>query len=241
MSDAASGAGRLPAVAVVLAGGLGSRVGGALPKQLLAVAGRPILAHSLAVFQDHPYVDEILVVMAAEFRSEATAIVTEGGFTKVSTVIDGGPTRDDSTRRALDVLIERAECNVLLHDAARPLVTAAVVDACIGALQVDEAVVVAVPATDTMLTVDDDAVTDVPQRARLQRAQTPQGFRLSLLRRAYALADGDDAGLATDNCSVVRRHLPEVTIRVVPGSEDNIKVTTVADVAVAEALLRRRL
>jgi 2-C-methyl-D-erythritol 4-phosphate cytidylyltransferase len=230
---------RLPTVGVVLAGGLGTRVDADVPKQLLEVAGRPVLAHALAAFEQCPDVDTVLVVMAAEFCEAARSLVAAGRFTKVTAVIEGGATRDGSTRRALDALGSE-DCNVLIHDAARPLVTPQLIKACVTELHRAEAVVVAIATSDTVLEVDNGVVTDVPDRRRLWRAQTPQGFRLSTLRRAYALAGDSETASATDNCGVVRRSLPDVTIRVVEGSEDNIKVTSPADVAIADILLRRR-
>jgi 2-C-methyl-D-erythritol 4-phosphate cytidylyltransferase len=227
-------------IGVVLAGGLGTRIGADVPKQLLEIAGQPLLTHTLTAFEHSPDIDSVLLVMTPEFRGQAEALVVAGGFTKVSAVVEGGPTRDDSTRRALDAL-GTDDCNVLIQDAARPFVTSAMIHDCVMALAQAEGVVVAIPTSDTVLEVDDGTVTGVPDRRRLRRAQTPQGFRLSTLRRAYALAGDDATASATDNCGVVRRFLPEVVIRVVEGSEENIKVTSGTDLAVADLLARRRL
>ena len=231
---------RLRTVGVVLAGGTGSRIGGATPKQLLEIAGRPLLVHTLTAFQDSPDVDDVLVVMTPGFCDAVTALVARFGLSKVSAVVEGGATRSASTLHALNAL-GTDECNVLFHDAARPFVTPALIGACVRALRSAEAVVVAVAPTDTLLEVDDDdVVVGVPDRRRLRRAQTPQGFRLSTVRRAYDIAGADASADATDNCGVVRRHLPDVTIHVVEGSEANIKVTSTTDLAIAEMLAERR-
>lgn len=225
-----------PVVAVLLAGGMGTRLGGDLPKQLVSVDGRTILEHSLAALHDHPEVDEVLVVMAPGHESAAEALVAD--FPKVSAVIEGGETRTASTRRALAHLGEE-ERLVLFHDAARPLLTGRIVSDCIAALRTHRAVAVAVPSSDTLLEVDQEGrVRGIPPRAGLQRAQTPQGFHLSVIREAYARA-GDDVD-ATDDCAVVLRHLPEEPIVVVPGDDENLKVTRPVDLAIAETLLRRR-
>lgn len=228
---------RRPGVVALLAGGTGTRVGSALPKQLIEVGGRPLLEHSLRTFHDHPRVDRIVLVMAASHLAEARALVAAGGYDKVSDVVPGGTSRGDSTVAALAALGEE-DCDLLVHDAARPLVPPTVVDACFEALEVHEAVQAAVESPDTIVEVDtDDLVVGIPPRSSLRRVQTPQAFRSPVLRRAYALAAADPGAPATDDCGVVRRHLPDVPIAVVPGDERNLKVTTPVDLLVVAALL----
>jgi 2-C-methyl-D-erythritol 4-phosphate cytidylyltransferase len=226
-------------VAVVLAGGTGQRFGGGQPKQLHTLAGRPLIEHSVAAFQAAPGVDEILVVLPASFIGQARGPL--GQYAKVTGVIEGGVARADSTRCAIAAL-GAGECNVLLHDAARPLVDQQIIAGCVAALQTSAAVGVAAPSPDTIVVVSDDVMTAMPRRETLRRCQTPQGFRLSVIRKAHelALADPDftDAAAATDDCGVVLRYLPDVPVRVVPGSERNIKITYPADLDVAEALIR---
>ena len=226
-------------VAVVLAGGSGERFGTPVPKQLLPLAGRPMIEHSVAAFEQAPGVDSILVVMAAGHAPEVSALLTAGGYAKLSKVIDGGPTRTESTRRAIAELGED-ECDVLFHDAARPLVSQQIIAACAAALADHRAVGVAVPSSDTIAVVSDGVMTAIPSRDSLARCQTPQGFRLSVIRRAYQLADADPYFgelPATDDCGIVLRYLPELGVHVVPGSERNIKITYPRDLHVAEALL----
>lgn len=233
-------ASRLRTVGVVLAGGVGTRFGTDVPKQLMQLAGRPIIEHTLAVFEAAAEVDEILVVITPGHLADVTAIVAERGLRKVAAVIEGGAMRNDSTRAALDHL-GVAECNVLLHDAVRPLVTASIIRDCVAALADFEAVGVGIASTDTVVVVDDsDRVVDIPPRARLRRAQTPQAFRLSTIRRAYELAGQDPGFDTTDDCGVVLKYLPDVAIRMVEGSEDNIKVTAPFDLMIAEQVLRDR-
>jgi 2-C-methyl-D-erythritol 4-phosphate cytidylyltransferase len=232
----------LPVVAVVLAGGVGQRMGAPVPKQLLTVAGRTILEHSVAAFEAVPEIDEIVVLMAPGHVAEAERIVARGGFRKVTAVVEGGASRTESTWRALAALGER-ECDVLLHDAVRPLVDAEVIRACVAALEHCEALEVAIPSADTIVRVTGgpggEIVADVPDRATLRRTQTPQGFRLSVIREAYRRAFADPGFAerpATDDCGVVLRYLPEVPIHVVPGAEHNLKITHPVDVAIAERL-----
>jgi ribitol-5-phosphate 2-dehydrogenase (NADP+) / D-ribitol-5-phosphate cytidylyltransferase len=226
-------------VAAVLAGGTGQRAGLGMPKQLLMLAGKTVIEHSVAAFSAAPQIDEIIVVMTPGRTDEVARLLKRGGHDKVSRVLPGGETRSDSAQRALAVL-GSDECHVLLHDAARPLISQQIIDGCLTALKAYEAVGVTVPASDTIVITTDGMITQMPSRDNLHRCQTPQGFRLSVLRHAYELAAADPGFTATDDCGVVLRYLPEVPIAVVAGSERNIKITYPDDVAVAEALLKRR-
>lgn len=225
-------------VAVVLAGGVGTRFGGERPKQLLDLAGRSVLERSIDAFDAHPGVDEVLVVMASGHLDEARKVAS--GSMRVRGVVEGGATRSDSTRRALEALADLADDDrVLLHDAARPLVSVRIIDDCLEALQEHGAVGTALASSDTVFEVGDDAtIVGIPPRVRLRRAQTPQGFRAGVLRAAYAAAADDPDFEATDDCGVVLRYAPDVPIAVVEGEERNLKVTTPLDLAIAEALLR---
>jgi len=227
-------------VAVVLAGGSGERFGTPVLKQLLPLAGRPMIEHSVAAFERAPAVDQILVVMTAGHAGQVRDLLAAGGYAKVGKVIDGGPTRAGSTWCAITELGDD-ECDVLFHDAARPLVSQQTIADCAAALADHRAVGVAVPSSDTIAVVSDGVMTAIPRRDSLARCQTPQGFRLSVIRRAYQLADADPAFgdlPATDDCGIVLRYLPELGVHVVPGSERNIKITYPRDLAIAEALLR---
>lgn len=230
-------------VAVILGGGTGTRFGAALPKQLLVLGGRTLVEHCVSAFAGVPGngdcrgVDEILLVMPPAYHDEAKRLV--GG--QVSAIIAGGASRSDSVRNALAHLCARydeAETGVLIHDAARPLVTQRIIAACLSALNDHDAIGTAVPTSDTILAVENGVIAHVPPRETLYRAQTPQCFRLETIARAHALAAADPAFQPTDDCGVVLRYLPEVPVHVVPGSEANLKVTYPGDLAIAEALLR---
>ena len=232
-------------IAAVLAGGVGARMGGPSPKQLLPLEGRPIIEHSIAAFEASPDVDEVVVMMVDAYVGRVEDIVADAGFTKVSKVLPGGATRTDTSYAALSAMGHAADSDLaLLHDAARPLVSRKTIEACMAALGSAGAVGVAVPSADTVVRVapgysGGEAIVETPDRSQLRRMQTPQGFRLDVIRRAYALAMADPALVATDDCGVVLRYLPEEEVRIVPGEETNIKVTNPGDVEVAETLLRR--
>lgn len=232
----------LRTVAVVLAGGTGVRVGLQVPKQLLKVAGKTLLEHTIAMFEGCAHVNEVLVLMAPGWTEDAEKIVGNAGFTKVSRVLEGGATRNETTSRAIEAitasLAAGVDAKVLFHDAVRPLVDERIIADCVRALDCYSAVDVAIPSADTIIVVDDGVITDIPARSRLQRGQTPQAFRLSTIRRAYEHAASDPDFAATDDCSVVLRYLPEEPITVVPGSERNMKVTYPIDVFMADQLFR---
>jgi 2-C-methyl-D-erythritol 4-phosphate cytidylyltransferase len=230
-------------VAVVLAGGSGLRLGGSLPKQLQLLAGRTLLEHCVAAFDQAPGVDEIVVVMPADFVTDAKRILRDR-YPKVSEIIPGGTDRPGSTRCAIDLLSRadpaQTDCNVLFHDAARPMVDQRIIADCVAGLTHCQALGVVVPTTDTIAELANGVMTSIPPRESLGRCQTPQGFRLSVIRQAYQLAAADpDAATfsATDDCGIVLRYLPEVEVRAVPGSERNIKITYPEDLRIAEAAL----
>ncbi len=250
------GTGRVPLmrmVAVVLGGGVGQRLGAGMPKQLLTLGGRTLVERCVAAFDQAPGVDEILVVMAPGYTDHVKTTLADGGYRKVTDVIEGGPTRPDSTRVALAAIAaggavggaaggaagSRAgsDCGVLLHDAARPLVDQRIIADCVAALRVHEAAGVAVPASDTMVITDNGVMQSMPSRETLLRCQTPQCFRLSVITRAHERAAADPDFAPTDDCGVVLRYLPDVDVHIVPGSEANIKITYAQDLAVAEAVL----
>jgi 2-C-methyl-D-erythritol 4-phosphate cytidylyltransferase len=131
-----------------------------VPKQLLKIAGKSILEHTLDIFQTAPEVDEIFVLMTPGFTADVEQIVTRSGLSKVTAVLEGGATRNETTQRALDQLGD-AECNVLFHDAVRPLLDHRIITDCVAALADHEAVDVVIPSADTIVVVDDERVVDI--------------------------------------------------------------------------------
>jgi 2-C-methyl-D-erythritol 4-phosphate cytidylyltransferase len=227
-----------PRVAVLLAGGVGTRVGLDIPKQLIKIAGKTILEHTLAAFQAHPMVDEIVVMMAAGHLDAVRAMVRNGGYDKVTQIHEGADTRNGTTLRALDAI--PGDCPVLFHDAVRPLVSERIITECFEALERYDAVDVAITSADTIIEVDpqDNTIRAIPRRSNLRRGQTPQAFRASVLRAAYDEAAKDPGFTATDDCGVLLRYLPDVPIWVVSGEERNMKVTDPIDVFLADKLFQ---
>lgn len=227
-------------IAVVLAGGTGVRMGGEVPKQLLLLDGEPVLAHALRAFDECGVVDDIVVVTHPDLVEEVEAIA--GGFGRVRAVVDGGQERSDSTRAGLGAvraLTDDPAAKVLFHDAARPLVDARTIADVVAALDEADAVTAAIASADTIVAVDATGrMTATPNRSGLRRLQTPQGFRLATIGRAYELAFADPHFGVTDDATVVLRYLPEVPVLTVRGTETNLKLTEPGDVAIAEAWLR---
>jgi 2-C-methyl-D-erythritol 4-phosphate cytidylyltransferase len=227
----------LSTTVVVLAGGSGTRVGLGMPKQLLKVAGKTVIEHTMDVLQSCGSVDSILVVMSAEWIGRLRHILGSK-YPKIAAIVAGGHDRNESTRLALEALGD-GEQKVLFHDAVRPFVSPGIIDACVDALDRYDAVDVVIPSSDTIVVVDaDDQVTDIPDRSRLRRGQTPQGFTLSCIRGAYRNAALDPSFTATDDCSVVLKYLPGTPIGTVLGSEENLKITHPLDLFVADKLFQ---
>lgn len=226
----------VPVVAVVLAAGFGTRFDVRNPKQLVAVANKPVVCWSIEAFEFDPRVTDIVVVVNPQVRDEVERLVDEGGYQKVRTIIEGGAERVDSTESALQMLADFGipqDAKVLIHDSVRPFVERSSIDGCIDALDEFDAATVAVASTDTIVVTEDlgdrKVVHAVPDRSNMFRAQTPQAFRFSTIRHAYELASQDPDFHPTDDTRVVVDYLPRTRVAIVAGSESNMKITTQDD------------
>jgi 2-C-methyl-D-erythritol 4-phosphate cytidylyltransferase len=222
---------------VVVAAGRGLRVGGETAKQYLLIAGVPMVLLALRRFTSHPDVAHVALVLPPEDASNPPAFLSGLSATSSAalSVVPGGSHRGDSVRAGLAAL--RADCRVVLvHDAARPFVDRAVIDAVIGVARKGEGAVPAVPLSDTLKEATAEDATLIRRtrpRARLWRAQTPQGFPRAVLEKAHARAVRD-RHRATDDAALVE--VIGVPVRLVPDSCRNLKVTTREDLALAELL-----
>jgi len=220
-------------LAILVAAGRGERMGAARPKAFLALGGRPLLARSADPFQAASSVGAIVAVVPAEEVENARAIL--GGLSKLRAVVAGGARRQDSVLEGMKQAPEDFADVVLVHDAARPFVEPALIDAVAKAAAVHGAALPVLPVVDTLKRLRGDRVVETVDRTELGAAQTPQGFRFELLARAYAQTLRDRVTV-TDEAMAVER-LGE-TVAAVPGSARNRKLTTPEDMAWAEALLR---
>ena len=226
-------------VAVILAAGSGSRTGLATPKQFLPLGGKTVLEHSVQTFNDHPGIDEVVIVTATEFIERVQAIVKANGWTKVSAVLAGGKERFDSSLAAVRHFADNPDAVMLFHDAARPLVSERIISDAIKAMEMYDAVDVAIPAVDTIVQCNREGthMESIQDRNLLWRMQTPQGFRQKTIQEAYRIALQDPQFTATDDCGTVLRYLPDVKVGIVRGSERNIKLTYADDLSLLEFLL----
>lgn len=225
---------KIPDTGVILAAaGAGSRLGSRLPKALVPLAGAPLFLHSLRTFAGLPFVREIAVVLPAEWVDRIRRKLGRRLETlKVTTLVPGGARRQDSVRIGLDATTTPI---VLVHDAARPLVTREAITAVTLAAQKYGAAVLSHPAVDTIKLADARGrVVSTPDRSQVWHAQTPQGFRREVLLNGYKRNGRRDA---TDDVQLVERAGGRVMI--VPGTPSNFKVTTPDDLARAGGLLDR--
>ena len=226
-------------IAVILAGGSGQRAGGGIPKQFKKINDKTILEYRLEKFNSAPSIDEITVVIHPEWRQECEHILSDCRISKVKHLLDGGKERYHSVLAALKFYAGRP-CNLLIHDAVRPLVSQRIIEEVITELQTYKAVNVAIPATDTIIEVDPTHayVSRIPDRNILYQVQTPQGFHNQTLQEAYALALKDPDFKTTDDCSVVKKYLPQEEIKIVKGEACNMKFTYKEDIIILEQLLK---
>jgi len=217
--------------AIIAAAGRGRRFGEG-DKLFAPLAGRPLIAHTLMAFEVCRAVEKVVLVLAAENLERGRRLVVTAGFDKVAAICPGGPRRQDSVRLGLGAL---GECRwVVVHDGARPLVTAALIEAGLAAAAETGAAIAAVPLADTLKdVVEDGLIRRTLDRRNLWTAQTPQVFDYELLREAHRRPDS--VGEATDDAALVEALGRRV--KVFPGSSRNLKVTTAADLALAQALV----
>ncbi|MFQ5735478.1 MAG: 2-C-methyl-D-erythritol 4-phosphate cytidylyltransferase [Thermodesulfobacteriota bacterium] len=222
-------------IAVVPSAGLGRRMG-SQKKNYLDLLGRPVLAHTLRVFEESPFVDAVVIAVAPADREMCREeVVDRYGFKKVVDVVGGGAERQDSVANALR--LAEGYGITLVHDGARPLVTPAIIEAVVKAARKDGAAVPAVAVKDTIKEASGGRVNRTVDRSALVAVQTPQAFRTELLLRAFAMAR-EDGFYGTDESSLVERLGEPVTV--VEGDYENIKITTAGDMDMAGWILSRR-
>jgi 2-C-methyl-D-erythritol 4-phosphate cytidylyltransferase / 2-C-methyl-D-erythritol 2,4-cyclodiphosphate synthase len=215
-------------VALVVAAGRGTRLGGEVPKQYLPLGGLPVLRRSLWALREHPRIGAVRAVIHPDDR--ALYEDAASGLDLLPPVV-GGAQRQDSVRNGLDSLAEMAPDLVLVHDGARPFLDHAIIERVIGALAEHPGAVAALPVRDTVKR-GGETVTATIDRTSLWRAQTPQGFRYTAIREAHRAAAGLDL---SDDAAVAER--AGLAVALVQGSEDNFKITTMDDLHRAERLL----
>ena len=214
--------------AVIVAAGRGTRAGEGLPKQWRDLGGMTVAARTLGLFRAHPNVAHIVLVLSPDDTGLAPGYTAHGDVT----VVAGGAERNDSVLAGLNALDPAVYSHVLIHDVARPFASTALISRVIAALATSDAAAPGLPVTDALWQVSGDAVSGLQDRSGLFRAQTPQGFGLAKIQQAYK----DYPGAAADDVEVARA--AGIDVAIVPGEEDNLKITTAQDFERGERLLR---
>lgn len=230
-------------IAVILAAGSGTRSGFDIPKQMMKLAGKPIVEHTISNFQNCSSIDEIIVVTGTDCIAKIEDIVTNRGFTKVKKIINGGKERYESSLAAINACDPdsgETEIRLIFHDAVRPLVSDRIIRDVVQALDYYNAVDVVVPTTDTIISADPitNTINAVPDRSKLRNGQTPQGFHHQTIKAAYDLALKDPDFKTTDDCGVVLKYLPDEKIFLITGESNNIKLTYKEDLHVMDKLMQ---
>jgi 2-C-methyl-D-erythritol 4-phosphate cytidylyltransferase len=224
---------RKSVVAIIAAAGEGKRLKSAILKVFVPIKNKPLLYYSLKAFSRHPLIESVILVCNSKAIARAKQLVKRFKFNKVSRVIAGGPTRKDSVANALARIQSDTRTFVLVHDAARPFISRELITRTIGKVLKNNATICAVPVKCTIKTAKRYEVKNTLQRKDLWEIQTPQGFRVDLLKRAYARY-GHCA--VTDDAALIEKMKQRVSI--IMGSYANIKITTKEDLLFAHVIAK---
>ncbi len=225
-------------IAVIVAGGVGRRFGKDLPKQFLLLGDKSIIEHTVNQFEQHPNIDEIVIVSHEKYINRIEDFVQINDWKKLKHILKGGKERYESCWTAIKQYESYPEYNLIFHDAVRPLVSQEIITQTILALDKFNAVGVCIPATDTLFIVQDggEFLAQVPDRSSIRHAQTPQGFKQHIIRKAYEIALLDPNFTSSDDCGIVLKYLPKEPIYMIPGTKSNIKITHKEDLLIIEKL-----
>lgn len=222
-------------IAIVLAGGTGSRMSLDMPKQFAVVKGKPIMAYTLSVFQNSPLVDSIYLVSHKEYFEQSKSIIEQYNINKVRGIIEGGQTRQESVFNALKQINAKDDDIILIHDCARPLVDEQIIKDNIEQCKLHDAIETAVKAVDTTIEVSEEQFENSLNRDKLYQVQTPQTFKYRLIKEAHENAIKNKLANITDDAQLVAKLGHKVFI--VNGKKTNLKVTNDEDLKILEALL----
>ncbi|WP_394239308.1 2-C-methyl-D-erythritol 4-phosphate cytidylyltransferase [Niallia oryzisoli] len=225
----------MPYQVIIPAAGQGKRMGAGKNKLLLELEGVPVFIYTLKVFEGDENCAGVILAVNEQDEKEFHSLLTKYGITKVICFVPGGPERQHSIYNGVKTL--QGNGIVLVHDGARPFIDCNQIHSLVSSAELHGAAVLAVPVKDTVKKVKDDKVIETVERSSLWAIQTPQAFRMSLLRQAYEWAE-EEGFLGTDDASLVERIGHDVMI--VEGNYDNIKLTTPEDLFFAETIIRKR-
>ncbi len=227
-------------IAVILAGGVGSRLEKSLPKQFFKVAGKMVMEHAVDAFEKNELINEIAIVISNHYTFMVEDMIIKNGWHKVKRILIGGEERYHSSLAAIKAYQNFKQANLIFHDAARPLISQRIITDVVKSMVSYNAVDVAINSADTIIEVKKDIITSIPDRVKMRRGQTPQGFKQEVIARAYELALRDRDFKATDDCGIVSKYLPNEPIFVVQGEEVNMKLTYPEDTYLLDKLFQLR-
>lgn len=232
-------------IAIIVAGGKGSRLSKDIPKQFIKIQGKTILEYTIEKFKKNNEINLIVIAIHKDFKSDLDNIILKNKWQDIVKIVIGGKTRQNSVFNALNFIKTKHikndlnnkktsdKINVLIHDAARPLISETEISKLIEILNEEDAVSLAVPSTDTIIRVSDNTILEVPNRKEYWHIQTPQCFSFDTIYKAHLLAKNDSYATATDDTSLVLKYkLSE--IKILEGSKINIKVTYPDDIDFVE-------
>lgn len=214
--------------AVIVAGGTGSRFQGTEPKQFAAINGKPVLEWSIRTFFQCEHLQLLVVVSHRDWLSRTREVATATGYLDRMRIVAGGPRRQDSCRQGLAALPDDPRAPVLIHDAARPFASAELVRRVRNAVLQCDSVIPVVPVVDSIVQIDNGLAMAYPSREMLGRVQTPQGFRMEIIRTAHNQVGTSEGNGATDDGSLVLR--AGYTVKIIEGETGNRKITVREDI-----------
>lgn len=225
----------MTAAVVIVAAGKGERFGNA-GKVMATLLNKPVLEYSIDAFEQSESISEIVLVAGEHTELAMQHLASSGNWTKITHVVRGGASRQESTANGVDAVSLNADV-ILVHDGARPLIQPVQIEACVTAAREHGGAIVAAPVTDTIKRVANEQIEVTIDRSDLWAAQTPQGFRADTLRRMMRDA-ARSSKLVTDEASLAE--LSGQSVWIVPGDASNLKITHPIDLVIAEAVLRSR-
>lgn len=220
--------------AIILASGSGNRFGANKPKQFLKLAGKTILEHTIEIFESAENINKIILVIHPLYQEFIEELILQNKYTKIMKILKGGDSRKESSFIGINS-IEDDEANVLIHDSVRPFLSHRIINDCIQALERYDAVDVAITSSDTLIKKNGNEIVAIPDRENVLRGQTPQCFKLSLIKKAHLLSRRDDN--FTDDCGLIVKY-DLAPIYIVNGDHRNIKITYPEDLILADKLFQ---
>lgn len=224
-------------IAIILAAGINKRFG-KTSKLLSKIGDKTIFEYSVEAFEKNENIDSIAIVANPLLLAKFKQIANENNWGKIERFLIGGKERYESSLVAVRTFSSEKNCNLIFHDAARPLISQRIINDITENLKFYSAINTAIPITDSLIIINDDkTVAEVPQRKYYYKSQTPQAFNIKTIKKAFERAFSDNNFNVTDDCEVVKKYLPNEKIHIIAGEEKNIKITYPDDISFCEYLL----